>query len=219
MPVSAGITDGCVVQVNAVGTYDGQLCVNTFHFLAVAGGAGASVTVQVLLGLFETNVWDESVAGANDGLRSLSIEGYTDVLLTGQIVFGAGSRSRLEQRTPTNPTGGWTTGNPLPSGVSGVIKRYGSLAGPKYQGRFYVPGLTSASVVESVMTAAWDLRASNLCVRLNLNLHFGAGATGMTFQHCLYERGVAPVPAKCQLTHEPTAVARYQRRREVGVGV
>jgi len=215
---SATVQSGNTVQINFLARYDSQLCVNTFHYFADPARTAGTINMAQVLSKWEEKVWQPSVAGATDGLADMFGAGVADCKIVGQLVNGIGSRSRAEPYLLDPDTGGYPTGNPLPSGVSAVIQRVGDAAGRKFQGRFYIFGITTATVENSLLKPAYVTQLNTLCSRLDVPLTFGAGATLVTLTPCLFNGVAEPLASQQNLVHTATSVVRYQRRREVGVG-
>lgn len=215
---SAVIQSGNVVQLNLVMNMDSQIVMNTFHYYADPTGTAGTWTVSQLMSAWETKVWQDSVVGGNDGLNAQLMPACTDAKLVGQLVYGSGSRSRQEVYLLSPDDGSYPTGNPLPSGAAAVVQRVGSVAGRKYQGRIYIPGLSTGAVTNSKLTPTFFTRLQTWADRASLPIITGAGPTLVTMQNCLWKPGGPPLPGAVGLLYNVTSPVRYQRRREVGVG-
>lgn len=217
---SALLQHNDVVQVNMVCRVDGQLCMNTFHYwVDPTASPGTAQTVAQALTAWETKVWQESVAGARDGMTSLMFNNAENAIATGQIIVGPGSRSRLELYVLSPDGGTYPTGNETTSGVSAVCKRTGAMAGRKFQGRIYLPAVPAAACNASLLTDAYMTFFRLWATRQDTPLTLGAGGTLVTLRSCLITGLTAPAPGQIDLQYDPTNVVRYQRRREVGVGI
>jgi hypothetical protein len=215
---SAVIQPGNVVSVNLIMNLDAQIVMNTFHYYADPTGTAGTWTVSQFMTAWEAKVWQPSVVGANDGLNDMLMPDCTDAKLVSQLVYGAGSRSRAEVYLLSPDDGSYPTGNPLPSGAAAVVQRVGTAAGRKYQGRIYIPGLSTGNVSASKLTPTFFTLLQTWGDRASLPIVTGAGPTLVTMQNCLWKPGGPPLPGAIGLLYNVTAPVRYQRRREVGVG-
>lgn len=215
---SATVQAGNVVQINLVCRLSSQLVMNTWHYWADPTGTAGTITVSQVMTRWESVVWQPSAVGATDGLSNLMTAAVSDAKLTGQLVYGANSRSRSEVYLLDPDDGDYPDGNTLPSGNSIVMQRVGTRAGPKFQGRVYLFGGSTAMVQDSLLKPASFTQFQTWADRLNPPFVFGAGGTLVTLKPCLFERNVSPLAGATELTHLMTSPVRYQRRREVGVG-
>jgi hypothetical protein len=208
-----------VVQINVIGTYDGQLCMNTFHYYAVGAGTAPTVTVAQALSKWDSQVWHVEPGVSDDGLWNMYWNGVTDFTFTGQIVAGTGSRSLLENFDPDPRTGGASDGTgALPSGTSVVLKRIGNLAGHKNRGRIYTFAVPNSFEALSKTTSDALDHFSLARAGLESDLVFGTGGNTLTLRPCLITGLAQPTTAQTGLVYSMTEIIRYQRRREVGRG-
>lgn len=215
---SPNLQSGQVIQVNLSGLFDGQRCICTFHYSVTVTGSPSSQPLSGVTGKWNDAYWKESSLGEHDGLSQLFMPGVTDCTVSAQIVFGPNSRSNLSLQLADPDIGQYPTGNPLTSGAAAVIKRTGSLAGPKWRGRFYTFGLPQPLVTASKLNGAADFIMEAVTARLDAPMVFGSGGNTIELASCLYKVGTAPLTTQTHLTHSWNDAVRYQRRREVGVG-
>lgn len=216
---STPVSSGNVVSVLLQYLVHAQVTQNTFHFVAAGAGQPPALTVAQVLTAFEKQYWQESAGGAGDGLADYLSDQVGSCTLFGTVVFGVNSRSIAEPYS-LSPFGGTDdTGPSLPSGASIVLKRKGTRAGRAYQGRIYLGGVAANRLNFSRLVGPDLVDFQRITDRLSVPLEFGAAPNTMTLRQCLYKSGNAPLDGAIGLTYSVNDVVRYQRRREIGVGV
>lgn len=194
-----------VVEARVIGTYHGQQVITTFHLSDPNGSNDARTECLDILTGVETTIW-------NNMRQACSTE-LTGVFLEAQYVHPI--RSLVVRRTPTQVAGG-RAGTGLPSGTSIVVQRVSEQAGHEFRGRIYVPAVVSGDVLNSVLTAA-------ALTAFGTPLRNAVSANVVTILPATYPQVIWSRKAPARITPifegRVDSIIRYQRRREVGVGV
>jgi hypothetical protein len=193
-----------VVEVQILGTLHGQRTRNTFHYLYTGSTPlDGPATLDALLTEFEQEVGNVILAlQSNEQM----CDGYQI-----QLIHPTRYRSRfLASATP-----GSVQSSSLPSTSTVVLGRQGIVAGRRYQGRIYVPGVPlnheDNSKIAVGQINAWTLAAEKLKKVLK-------GATvNDVFVPVVSKKQVVTGLDSVELT-SMDPVLRVQRRRELGVG-
>lgn len=113
----------------------------------------------------------------------------------------------------TNTGAGGIVGNSLPTSSAAVIKKLTTLAGRKYRGRLFLPGIPTAHEDDSELSAAAETALATAFS------NFGVSATsgGFVFNLILWHKASSTYTDVS--IWEVTTPLRVQRRREVGRGV
>lgn len=199
------IPTNAIVEVNMTYSVDDQTCMNTFHYLLQEPGAADGVASLTALLL----AFDAAVVNTLSALMSANC---TDFVNTAQYVYPA----RYQRQEDVSAIHFGAIALPcLPSGASVVLQRRNFVAGPKSQGRIYIAGIPTAQVLDSVLSGAaaiaWQAAAAVLGQVIVDGL--GNGWTPYIFN------GKAPANLLPVNIVNVNDVLRYQRRREVGVGI
>jgi hypothetical protein len=206
-----GLND--ILEVRISGTLHGQTWIETFRFKCVTvSAAGATATVSQCLSPLVAKLWDNGTA---TGMRYMQSEQVQDVEMTGQKI----APTRYVQRFATLPsTVGAVAGNANPSGVAVVIQKRSALAGRKYRGRWFIPGLplswSDQSQIKEDNLADISLATGQWNVNTTVT---GTGGT-ITLAPYIYNPRAAANAQPIVVTAIDIDL-RYQRRREVGRGV
>lgn len=203
MPIPINVGD--IIEIRLMGKLHAQVVECTFHYEADTAAADWLPQAAAAAGDFETNVWGPLRAGLSNELM--------DVYFEIQIISPL--RYRKDTLTPIARTGS-VASNSLPSGVSIVVRRQGDIAKRWGQGRIYIPGLPQSSENDSQLAAAWV--AANEAPYVTAMLRQLAAGGGALWKPRIFN---LKVPArKTEVTRAVLdKVIRYQRRREIGVGV
>lgn len=195
-----------VIEMRWMGLLDGQQVMTTHHYRVFGiGGNNLGDAYTLWLNDFEEEVWQK--------VQPLLSNELTGVILTVQKVFP--TRFRMQSRAAT-PSAGAVASASLPSGVTVVTRRQGNIASRTNQGRIYTPGIPIASTDGSKLTpvALAPFRAnvddSLLAPLLPLD---DAELQPIIFN---LKAPVVTRDARFAITDD---ILRYQRRREIGVGV
>lgn len=204
---------GSLAQFRLQGLLHGQVVMCTWLYESDAEVPDAAVAMQFAAAQFEEDVWIPALQPA------LSIE-LNSIRIYGQWV----SPIRLVP-TQYNPatTVGAVSGSALPSGVSIVVRKLSEYSGHRYRGRVFLPGIPVTAESDSSVATAW-MTANASAIQfaminaLNMNV---AGSAKLWPVVGSYNPNVQPHTK--QVVRVTSAVVdpiiRYQRRREVGVGV
>ena len=199
------IPAGSIAEFTIRGLIDDQQTITTFHYRNAATQADGRQAILDAFVDFESFVWM-----AYQPLASFE---WGAVFLQGQWIFP--TRFQPVTFDPTEQAGANATPT-CPSGVAVVSRRKGDTANRKSQGRVYWPGIPFASVTDSHLTVAWmEANAQNVA---NAN---------MAFLNLPDTSQLEPVIWSHQNPNDPVditnaavdSVLRYQRRRELRVGI
>lgn len=202
------------VEVNLVGRYHGQVCITTHLYLhSGESQAGMTLDLEQVADEFLLVFWTDPAPRYRDKLSSA----YTLTAVTAQIISPV--RSILWPAAPQAADApGLVAGASLPSGVAAVVRRRGNIGDRHNYGRVYLPGLSVTYVLDSQLTqlgkdalqVVADAMATDQLVP-------GTGGNAIFQPHILNK---ANIPASRIVTHgQVDPIVRYQRRREVGVGI
>jgi len=193
-------------EVRMNGFVDAQQCITTWHYLNQVEVANLADTLDELLVEFETQNWVNRIRGA------LSV-GYENMFLDAQCIRPI--RYRSHRRIPANRAG-TIAGDCSPSGVSIVVRRTTPRSGRKFQGRIYLPGIAESTTVQSSVTTGWFVaNAANLQDAVTENLTLPVAGE---FVSVVYHPGAVTLADEITLGKVDISI-RYQRRREIGVGI
>jgi len=192
---------GDIYQVTVSGTLHGQLTNSVLHYReTVSGGADGSVQLATAI--------DATLAGVSFRANASSEWRYD---------FTVSQRIRplpilLAVTVNLNAGAGQAGSNSLPSSVASVIRKRTALAGRKFRGRTYIPGVPSAVEVDSQLTAAGLTALQTLATQMAGTVGIGA----WDFAPVIFHRatGTSTLITACVAT----AVLRNQRRRQIGKG-
>jgi hypothetical protein len=197
---------GSIFQVQLSHTLDAQMVMTTYHYRVTAGGADAQVAQNRLGSVFETGVWAVLRAGLSVELGGTRIR--TQIVHPVRIVH--------DVRVPLNQAG-VITGDCLPSGVAVVIRKRTEIAGRSHRGRVFLPGIPASGVdLSSLTTAYMTAHSTNLPAAIVATLN---GFGGEEWRPVIWSKTPDPLLFDFVTTAQMDGVIRYQRRREVGVGV
>lgn len=193
-----------------------QVCINTFHYQVLSVTGAPTINLGAVLTEFVLATFD-GLSPAYPGVLTLDISA---IFCTAQRINP--TRSARLFMVPVNPAG--TQPNPhLPSGASVVIRRQGDVAGRHNQGRIYVPGIPATNVdaaapskIQPGSPGLTDY--ATITTLLNTNLTATDGGVTAVLQPILVDKtsgGVGAIVTRVFL--DP--IIRYQRRRELQVGI
>jgi len=206
MAVTYTLHAGDLIQLQIVGKLHGQRIRTVLHY-AFAGDdhLDGEAALESLDAVFEDFVLTTFLAFQ-------SVEYRCDYIFA-QVIKPV----RYRPVVLTVEANGTVEGSSCPSGVAAVVSRYGTPAGPQYQGRTYVAGVPVSSETDSkLIPAAVDLldaigaaTAEPLLVGLG-----GNSAVPLTSGNV-----TTPVSITYQVQqYLPREELHYQRRRAVGRG-
>jgi len=194
-----------IMEIRLTSNFTGQTVINTFHYASsVTYDDGADI-LQQACDAFEDAIWTP--------MSPLICTAVTNVTAFAQWVAPIRYRSDFKIMTPA---AGTAADDPTPTGVSVVLRRFAEKAGRKYQGRIYVYGSPIGNVVNSTLTdAAYNSFRTNVLPPFIATLTL-ADTSELT--PVLYD-GVAYNEDQIVLGGQVDRIIRYQRRREIGVGI
>lgn len=199
------IPAGSIAEYTILGVLDGQVTMTTFHYqLASTQADGRQALIDGMTD-FEAFVLEAYRPRASNEWQNLEMKA--------QWVYP--ERYQPVIVIPADQTGG-QAGAACPSGVAVVSRRKGEIASRKAQGRVYWPGIPFVDVVDSQMSDAWmdtyaDQVANALIGYLNLPDTTQMFPVIWNFPNATEPHVVASVSTD--------RVLRYQRRRELRVGI
>lgn len=194
-----------ILEVRLSGNLAGQFVETTWHYVAAVAFTDGGAAQDMMAADFEAKVWTPIRGGTSVDL--------TNVRITTQWIYPI--RYVARTRSPMQSTG-FDTSAALPSGAAIVLRRRSNLSGRKFRGRVFLPGIPYNSTFNSQLTAAW-LTANG----------FNIQTAGVAALESPVGTGNPPVvwsathPIDRTLIDQAFVdpVVRYQRRREVGVGI
>lgn len=206
MPVAIPIAANSLWEVRLNGFVDNQQLINTYHYLNLDPVADVILAGFELAQSFGLDVWTAWIKPA------LSTQ-YENAYIDAQCIRPI--RYRSFRYIPGARTGS-VAGDCSPSGVAAVVRRQKVQSGRANQGRVYYGGLAESSTVQSAVSAAWF--AAN-----EQNLKDSVTESVVTptygeFMAVLYHPGAVTTADEIVIGKVDTLI-RYQRRREVGVGI
>lgn len=196
---------GGIIECQYRCTLHAQQCINVFHYRIPDAYTGTSNELPTLLDSFELKVASK--------IYAIQSEQVSNIQLQIQVVH---PQRYVYYRRDAAVANGETTGTAMPSGVSAVVRRRSELANRSSRGRIYIPGISLGATAQSELTPAW-LAANELSLRVMMYDPIEDGFT-------------TPFPAviwsyadrahnDVVVSAEVDPVIRYQRRREVRVGI
>lgn len=193
-------------EVRLIGFLDAQQTITTWHYLNDVEVPDMGQATLELATSFGIEFWTAKIRGA------LS-DKYLNVYVEAQCIRPV--RYRSQRYIPAFRMGA-TGGTCNPSGVSVVIRRTTQRAGRKFQGRVYLPGIPFSAVVNSTLAQAW-FDANDAPLRNSVTEDVDTVTMG-SFTAVVYHPG--PVTPADEIVLAKTDIfVRYQRRREIGVGI
>lgn len=195
-----------IIEFRLTGILHQQQVMMTFHYTnrdAPIDPLGEEL--QLYCAHFEATVWAV--------IRARISNEFTEAAITAQMIQNTRYRSVVHLPAVRIGT---LSASALPSGVAVVNRRQGDVASRSTQGRIYVPGLIAADENDSQLSAAaFTLWSDNVAPVLS---DFIQGAAMTPLTPVVYHPGNPALytPVTKTVTDK---ILRYQRRREVGVGV
>lgn len=192
---------GDIYECSILGRQDGQITATVFHYRQASGNAG-----------------DQSgaLAASVDGSLAAGLK----TTLSPEWSYDLSSVARVSPLPRTAPTLNSTNAGPgtigtfaAPSSVAAVLKKKTALAGRKYRGRFFLPGVPLSVIADSQLTAGGVTSFAAMATLLQGNIVNAAG----TFNPVIFHRASLTFDNITSVTVDP--VLRNQRRRQVGRGV
>lgn len=190
-----------IYSVQVLGTLHGQRVQCTLHYRESVTGVGGGSTALASLA---------DASPGNEFRIQLSNEYRYDGCLVQKIWPLPVLESVLDATAAGN---GSIVQNSLPSEVAAVITKRTGLAGRKYRGRAYVPGIPVTYETDSQLNSTGLTGIGAIATKLATALT----GSGWTFFPTLYHRAAHTYNDLSQCTARP--ILRCQRRRQVGRGV
>lgn len=193
-------------EVRLNGFVDGEQLINTWHYINLDPQPDVIPATLELATEFGIQHWTARIKQA----LSTSYEfAYIDAQAIRPV------RYRSQRYIPASRTG-TIAGDCSPSGVAVVVRRTTALAGRRNQGRVYLGGIAESTTVQSGVTTGW--LATNKVPLEEAMTESVILPVGGEFLAVLYHPG--PVTAADEIILAKVDISiRYQRRREVGVGI
>lgn len=195
---------GDLHKVNLVGTLHGQTVMNALYYFDLGPAGGVADLISTLsTSTFQTH-W---LAPLSDDYSLDRYDGQTSSGGVLSFVF-----------TQTAGIAGAVANFACPSEVAVVIRKRTALAGRKYRGRWYVPGIpfinTLESQIDPAQLAAWNTLSGDLETTI-------MSVAGNSYQPTLvplWKNGVLPAGQPLTIcVVDP--ILRSQRRRQIGRGI
>lgn len=214
MPVPV-IEVGDQVEVQLLYTLDAQTCINTFHYRCSAKTGTEPFFQASLPPQMVDYLWTSDAT--NQGIDELVSQDLRLVAVTAQVLRPV----RLVKSVSfVGNLPGLVTDIANPSGVSAVIRRQGGQANRQNYGRIYLPGIPQTFVTESILTTTAYGLYQNFATRLSATFSKidPTTAAGISLTPIV---AIKPTITESHDVAIGTVdqVIRYQRRREVGVGL
>lgn len=198
--------DDSILEVRFVGDVDGQQTINTFHYHVNLGGPDVIGTEGGFNDAAEAQIWE-------GWLRNKVAGAFKLVEIQSQIIHP--TRFRYVGKTPNNQFGP-DLGPTIVSGGCVVVRKLTDQAGRKNRGRDYFPAPILTDVSNSKLTdaglASWTLGAKDA-------LAADLTEIGGAIAHPIIWSPANPDFNRLVNEVKVDRIIRYQRRREVGVGV
>jgi len=202
-----GIPQESVVEViMGARNFDQQTVLNTFHYMNGVTIADGDAALGELLQDFEVMVFNF--------YATLMSSEVLELFTRAQWVWPTRYRARERVNGFTEGQGGAPA---TPSGVSMVVRRFAEIAGKQYSGRIYVPGLASADVVDSQLADAF-ITANKADLEGTMTAELNTVTYGQFFP-VIWHGGAPQFDDKRVRGAFLDPIVRYQRRREVHVGI
>jgi hypothetical protein len=206
LPAPGGST---VVQINMVGSIEGQETINTFYYVGSPPGA---LTVTDLANAL--TAWQAAFLATFRGCCNgdWTVSGVECLCLTQPLLV-------TQQSTANAGAAGTVLGGHEPTVTSVCLSRYTGTKGQHGRGRIYMPGVPSLWVTASAVTNAAGITAYNNMANALLT---GITFSGIAYAAALVQRakvsprnlvGVAPI---AQVAFRPLIATT--RRRRIGRG-
>jgi hypothetical protein len=202
------------VQVNLVGKLHGQTTIYTHLYnLWSVSVPEVTITLEDIATEFLNQFW----TGPDQYYKKVHSHHFACQMVTAQVIHPTRSIA-----WPAVPPGGMGNGlvvdNSLPSGVSVVIRRRGNIGDRHNYGRIYLAGVPQLWVTSSQISPDKRVEFTPIVDFMPFEVDVpAAGGTGKLRPYILNKSAVNGSRA---VTHGMLDInLRYQRRREVGVGI
>lgn len=206
---------GDVVALNLYYYLNEQTILNTFHYSVSTRTPGPNgPTVLDVAKIVGDDLWDNAIHGLWHGVSS----DCNNIAYTAQIIKPV--RSIAAASGPTLHTTGGTGAPAMPTGVAVVISRKGNLANKHNQGRIYIGGIDQADVTDSALQPGSPTHAAltTFAPRIITDQTLTVGLVTLTLVAI-----ICPLPAATPIVpltnFQLHTIIRYQRRRELRVGI
>jgi hypothetical protein len=213
MPLPLEVGDQ--IEARLVGLLSAQTIINTSHYIVVAKTGAVEFSQRSLLPGLKEVLW--TGIGVNPGLRTATSFDYKAIAVTVQRVEPT---RYVQSILPIVDESGTVLEQSLPSGVSAVLRRQGLVGTRENYGRIYAAGVPRTYVASSSLNAFGQAAYSGPATLLSVDITAidpDTGA-GITIRPIVKTKTAPLVPFNIQQT-SVDPVVRYQRRREVGVGI
>lgn len=202
------------VQVNMIGRHDGQTTMNTFLYkYELQSQGGMKLDLKQIADVFLTKFW----TGVPSLFREAHAASFSLQAITAQVIHPI--RSIAWPAVPLAAEApGMVAGASLPSGVAIVLRRRGNIGDRHNYGRIYLPGVSVTYAVASNLTQTAIDKLTPVVNTLAESVTV-PGTDGNAFLYPYILRK-GDIPNSREVTHGVVdKTVRYQRRREVGVGI
>lgn len=206
---------GDLLEFRLIYVLNGQTCMNVFHYSVSTRTPGAGgPDVQDCANIMVTLLWDDPILG----LSTFISADVNSISCTCQVVHPVRSQAAVAPAVLA-PVGLGAT-PAAPSGVCVTVQRKGTMAGRHNQGRAYIGGIVQADISGSALVPASPTQNgfASWTPQLLTDQHVTLTGITLTFTPCL-----VPLPAGTPVVPLTISgwddVIRYQRRRELRVGI
>lgn len=197
---------GSIAALRIQGTLDGQTVMCTWHYQCITNTVDGAGSMASALTDFEQQVWVRIRPGV-----SIDLE---EVILIGQYVHT--TRRPAVGRLPAGRKG-LVNSDACTSGTAIVVRRMSEQVGPSHRGRVYIPAPAFADTEASEMGAAWMAgNAGSYAVAMYASLT--VDAVPDAWKATLWNPAL-PLGFTLLTGGIVDPILRYQRRREIGVGI
>jgi hypothetical protein len=208
MPYIVPVATNDIFEIRLVGNLHGQVCINTFRYVMDRASGTGTIDMEPMLDDFRSAVW------AN--LRNCMSVEYSGAKLFIQKIAPV---RLVSFESVLDPGAGDVAGTSAPSTVTMVFRRKLLLAGRRYQGRVFIPGVPTANILNSQLTAAFlaSQEVEDTFVGMLDVLEAQVGIEGIP--SLAVPNGTSWDNRGAINAIELDPVLRSQRRREVGRGI
>jgi len=193
---------GDIFQVTAVGKLAGQLTNMTMNYRQTAGGS---------LGPPALGLGDTCATTWITDLLLWQSSAYTHEYTISSKINPLPREASFISVTAAGAGGGGAAA--APPSCAATVTKLTVLAGTRYRGRIFVPGVPLLGVTDGALTGATVIALNAATIQLFAPL---TDLNGNTFQPVIFHRDSGT--STDMIGRSAKAVLRSQRRREVGVG-
>lgn len=213
--MSVLIALGDRIEIRMIGKISGQTTINSFYYEVTAKVPGVDFHLAALPPIWKQVFFDGEAP--DTGLARAISNQWNLSAVVAQVIFQPRSIQMITQFIDVT---GDIPSAPLPSGAAVVIRRQGSVGARDNYGRVYIAGVPAENVVQSQLTfvGAGLFGPFVEAMKSDWEVIDPETAAGATLTPIIKPTPITTPTIKVfQTLVDP--IIRYQRRREVGVGI